>query len=241
MATEDTPTPTRRQVLGAVGAAVGGVVLAGCTSSDNDPEESPTADGPENTGDDTPDNGSTGPDDTGNGDTGSGGDGSDESAGPDDADDGSETGEGGETGSDSDCPDATVHEEYPETAVEVTSPGGTQKGSVTAAIADTSDTRRTGLSETGCLPPDRGMLFVYDESQGLNFWMINMSFGIDIVYLDSDGIITSIHHADAPAEDEDGTEQHHQYPGEGQYVLEVNYGWTSERGVQTGDVVTFDL
>ena len=53
--------------------------------------------------------------------------------------------------------------------------------------------------------------------------------------------ITSIHHAERPAEGESGTEQHHQYAGEGQYVLEVNYGWTTARGIEVGDIVTFDL
>ncbi len=111
---------------------------------------------------------------------------------------------------------------------------------MTAAVADTTATRRTGLSETACLPPDRGMLFVYDSPGSHNFWMIDMSFGIDIVYLDPEGVITSIHHAEAPAADESGTEEKHQYPGEGQYVLEVNKGWTTERGVEAGDIVEFD-
>ena len=148
---------------------------------------------------------------------------------------------GGDNGDESDCAGGSVHESYDETAVTVTTPAGEQLGSVTAAIAETTETQRVGLSEVDCLPPDRGMLFVYERNQSLGFWMRNMAIGIDIVHIDSEGVITSIQHAEAPAADEDGTEERHQYPGTGQFVLEVNYNWTTEHGVEAGDIVTFEL
>ena len=151
-----------------------------------------------------------------------------------------DTGPDGGGRTDADCPGGPVHEGYPEARVAVATPDGGRLGSVTAAVADTDDARRTGLSETACLPPDRGMLFVYDRSRSLTFWMIDMSFGIDIVYADGDGVITSIHRADAPGPDESGTERHHRYHGTGRYVLEVTGHWTTERGVETGDIVSFD-
>ncbi|WP_255170252.1 DUF192 domain-containing protein [Natrononativus amylolyticus] len=136
---------------------------------------------------------------------------------------------------------ANVHEEYESTDVRVTTPDGDELGSVTAAIADTDELRRLGLSETAELPEDRGMLFVYDEVDERTFGMPDMSFGIDIVFADDEGVITSIDHAPAPDPDEDGTESDHRYPGRGQYVLEVVYEWTTERGVEAGDVLEFDL
>jgi uncharacterized membrane protein (UPF0127 family) len=136
-------------------------------------------------------------------------------------------------------PTATpVHADYETTAVEVATPDGEVLGSVTAAVADTPDLRYLGLSDTESLPEDRGMLFVYDSMQDLTFVMRRMDFGIDIVYADADGRITSIHHAPAPGPDENGASQ--TYPGRGQYVLEVNYGWTTDRGVEEGDVLRFD-
>jgi len=65
-----------------------------------------------------------------------------------------------------------------------------------------------------------------------------MDFGIDIVYADADGTITSIHHAPAPGPGEDGSEQ--EYPGRGQYVFEVNYEWTAENNVAVGDRLVFE-
>jgi len=210
---------TRRRVLAGLAAVTGSGVFAGCLTGDSADDRDPT-DG-STAPDTTPDNGGSGPESPG----GSNG------TGPDD----------GGRGDTADCAGASVHEGYAETRVSVTTPDGETLGSVTAAVADTAETRRTGLSETACLPPDRGMLFVYGDSQALNFWMIEMSFGLDIVYADDEGVITSIHHADAPGPGESGTEQHHQYPGRGQYVLEVTEHWTTERGVEAGDVVRFDL
>jgi uncharacterized membrane protein (UPF0127 family) len=66
-----------------------------------------------------------------------------------------------------------------------------------------------------------------------------MDFGLDIVYADADGTITTISHAPAPGPNEDGSEQ--EYPGNGQYVLEVNYEWTTRHGVEEGDVLAFEL
>lgn len=128
---------------------------------------------------------------------------------------------------------APVHPGYETTPVRVENADGDRLGAVTAAIADTGEVRYTGLSETEALPEDRGMLFVYESVADRTFVMREMDFGIDIVYGDSDGTITAIHHAPAPGPDEDGDDQ--KYPGRGQYVLEVNYGWTTERGVSVGD------
>ncbi|WP_311173037.1 DUF192 domain-containing protein [Halobellus ordinarius] len=132
-----------------------------------------------------------------------------------------------------------IHADYETTEVQVRSPDGELLGSVTAAIADTSELRYLGLSDTESLPEDRGMLFIYESVADRTFVMREMDFAIDIVYADDQGRITRIHHAPAPAPDEDGENQ--RYPGRGQYVLEVGYEWTSERGISEGDVLAFDL
>ena len=139
----------------------------------------------------------------------------------------------------SDSSDATIHSEYDTTNVVIQSPTGDKRGEVTAAIADTTELRYLGLSDTETLPENRGMLFVFGAEQELSFVMRGMSFGIDIIYLDADHTITEIHHASEPGPNEDGSDQ--SYPGRGQYVLEVNYNWTRDRGVTPGDIVAFDL
>ena len=132
-----------------------------------------------------------------------------------------------------------IHADYETTEVGVTSSNGESLGSVTAAIADTSELRYLGLSDTDDLPENRGMLFVFDTVEDRTFVMREMDFGIDIVYADADGVITEIHHAQAPEPDENGENQ--RYPGRGQYVLEVIYEWTTDRGVSAGDVLDVGL
>jgi uncharacterized membrane protein (UPF0127 family) len=115
---------------------------------------------------------------------------------------------------------------------------GTELGTVEAAIADTYRKKYTGLSKTESLPADRGMLFPYDSEGDHTYVMREMDFGIDIVYVGANGTITKIHHAPEPPEGEDG--ENYRYPGTGQYVLEVNYEWTTEHDVTEGDTVRIE-
>ena len=155
---------------------------------------------------------------------------------PDPATDGNTTDEepDGNGGSDS----QEIHSSYETTDIRVESDGETL-GAVTAAIADTPELRYTGLSDTESLPENRGMLFVFETADSHTFVMREMDFPLDIVYADVDGTITDIHHAPEPGPNEDGEDQ--RYPGFGQYVLEVNYNWTTDRGVESGDKVVFEL
>jgi len=147
--------------------------------------------------------------------------------------------EGNKTTSDSDQDDGSeVHADYETTEVSIEC-NGEELGSVTAAIADTQDLRITGLSDTESLPEDRGMLFVFAEADSHRFVMREMDFAIDIIYADVDGTITEIHHAPKPGPNEDGND--YEYPGFGQYVLEVNYDWTTDRGIEPGDQLVFEL
>ena len=112
-------------------------------------------------------------------------------------------------------------------------------GGVRAALARTGEQRRLGLSDAESMPEEGGMLFVFSEPRVLTFVMRRMDFGLDMIFADADGTITTIHHAPEPGPDEDGSEQ--EYAGDGQYVLEVNYEWTERHGVEEGDVLGFEL
>ncbi|AHF98594.1 hypothetical protein HALLA_06760 [Halostagnicola larsenii XH-48] len=205
------PTSNRRTLL--TGLAVGvGASLAGCTESD---DESDPAD----------DDSSASTDESGGDDDSGAGDGGDEQNESDED----------ENSSDGDF--SEVHADYDETEVSVMTLDGEELGEVTAAVADTSELQTIGLSDTEELPEDRGMIFINSSEQDLRFIMPDMSFGIDIIYADSEGVITGIHHAPKPGPNEDGSEQG--YPGYGQFVLEVNYEWTTERGIEEGDVLEF--
>jgi len=136
-------------------------------------------------------------------------------------------------------PVATPGSDYETTTVVLVDTNGTELATVDAWVADTWPKQYTGLSDTETLNDGQGMLFVFDEVSELTFVMREMDFPIDIVYADADGVITSIHHARAPGPDENGNNL--EYPGRGQYVLEVVSDWTTERGVEEGDRLVFEL
>ena len=130
---------------------------------------------------------------------------------------------GGANGSDAENGTVTVDDE-----------NGTTLGTVEVRVADTFRERYTGLSNTESLGPNEGMLFVHDEEGEYAYVMRDMAFPIDIVFVDANGTITAIHHAET--EERPYTE----YAGTGKYVLEVPYEWTTEHGVEVGDRVRIE-
>lgn len=68
----------------------------------------------------------------------------------------------------------------------ISSPHGVD---ISVRVADTDKTRQQGLSGFSILPPKQGMLFVFPQMGKYDFWMKNMNFPIDIIWLDENGII----------------------------------------------------
>jgi uncharacterized membrane protein (UPF0127 family) len=128
---------------------------------------------------------------------------------------------------------------YETTEVRVLSPEGERLGAVNAAIADTRDLRYTGLSDTPSMPEDRGMLFVYDDVGEYTYVMRRMDFPLDMIFADGEGVVTVVHEAPAPGPNRDGDDIRR--TGRARFVLEVNRGWSAERGAGEGDRLEFDL
>ncbi|WP_229770503.1 DUF192 domain-containing protein [Halorhabdus sp. CBA1104] len=124
--------------------------------------------------------------------------------------------------------------DYGEATLTIHDENRTALGTVDVRIADTERERHIGLSKTDALEAGAGMLFLHPESGSYAYVMRNMSFPIDILFIDTEGQITEIHHAPVPA---DPRNPDRRYRGHGQYVLEVPYGWTNETGIAVGDRV----
>ncbi len=112
--------------------------------------------------------------------------------------------------------------------------GSRTLGTVDVRIAANDRQRWTGLSDTESLGPNEGMLFVHEEEETHSYVMRDMDFDLDIIFIDSNGTITTIHHAAAPPEGESYSKT---YSGQGKYVLEVNRGWANRTGTSVGDTV----
>ncbi|QCC48528.1 DUF192 domain-containing protein [Halobellus limi] len=130
--------------------------------------------------------------------------------------------------------------EYERTTVDVVdAEDGEPLATVTVRVADTRSKRYTGLSDTDSLGPDEGMLFVHDEEDEYAYVMREMAFPIDIVFVDAEGRITTIHRAELPSEGTSGDDLE-RYRGRGRYVLEVPYNYTDDHGIEVGDRVRID-
>ncbi|AGB36158.1 DUF192 domain-containing protein [Natronococcus occultus] len=121
------------------------------------------------------------------------------------------------------------------TEVRVLDADGEPKATVDAEIAETPTDRYTGLSDHDSLEDGEGMLFVHGSEDERTYVMRDMDFGIDIVFIDADREITTIHSAPEPGPDEDGADQ--EYTGQAQWVLEVPIGYADEAGIEVGDEV----
>ncbi|SFR35633.1 DUF192 domain-containing protein [Halogeometricum limi] len=126
-------------------------------------------------------------------------------------------------------------DEYDRTTVSLVSEGDVV-AEVDVRVSDTYEKRYTGLSNTDSLGPNEGMLFVHDAQGQYAYVMRDMAFPIDIVFIDANGTITAVHHAELPPEGTSNAELT-RYRGTGKYVLELPYGYTNETGVDVGDTV----
>ena len=103
---------------------------------------------------------------------------------------------------------------------------------VTAEIAQTPQERAKGLMGRKFLPPNHGMLFVFESPGRQCFWMRNTPLPLTIAFIDAQGKITSF--ADmAPFSDES-----HCSTVPVPFALEMEQGWFKKRGVLVGDSVT---
>ncbi len=105
---------------------------------------------------------------------------------------------------------------------------------ISVELATLPDEQALGLEGRDGLPENRGMLFVYDKPAPYSFWMKNMKFPIDIIWVDEKYRIVDITKNLSPAT----FPQSFQPSKPAQYVLEVNAGFTEKNNIAVGDAVT---
>jgi uncharacterized membrane protein (UPF0127 family) len=104
-------------------------------------------------------------------------------------------------------------------------------------IADTPDAQAKGLSGRSGLDKHQGMLFVFQDNAAHCFWMKDMQFNIDIVWLDGDQRVVHVEKDVSPAT----------YPNsfcpkeDNRYALEVAAGKAQDMGVSVGQKVDLKL
>lgn len=103
-------------------------------------------------------------------------------------------------------------------------------------IAKKDKDRITGLSGRKSLDENTGMLFVFDKKDKYAFWMKNMNFPIDIIYINDNKIVDVIPNAQAP-KDKNAPLFIYKPRDISNYVLEVNAGVSQKNNFKVGDGV----
>lgn len=111
---------------------------------------------------------------------------------------------------------------------------------ITVDIVDTPEARQRGLMFRKSLPKNYGMLFIFPQEGGMQFWMKNTWASLDIVFIGADKKVTVVHPRVKPSTKETRDEDVARAWGIGQYVLELPAGYAKKRGLKKGDELRFE-
>ena len=109
------------------------------------------------------------------------------------------------------------------------------KNIIRVEIVKTAKEMEKGLGGRTCIGANQGMLFIFDQSDFYPFWMKDMKFPIDIVWLDSEKKVVYIKSDISPTSYPQtfvGTEP-------ARFVLELQAGRALGLGLQPGSQVQF--
>lgn len=118
-----------------------------------------------------------------------------------------------------------------------TIPAKLAEQSFTLAIAADQQRRRLGLSEVEELPEGYGMIFAFPTEMPHGFWMKQMRFPLDIIWLNNEKEIVKVLTDVAPET----------YPTtfgaevDSRFVIELNAGSAEKYGIKFGQTVEFEL
>ena len=99
-------------------------------------------------------------------------------------------------------------------------------------IADDDYQRQLGLMNRESMEERQGMLFIFPAERYQSFWMLNTLFSLDMIFINTNKEIVTIHKNTAPL-----SEQSYHSSKPAQYVLEVNAGFCDRHNIKEGDKV----
>lgn len=99
---------------------------------------------------------------------------------------------------------------------------------IEAEVAATDRDRQLGLMNRRDMPPQRGMLFVFDHENTHCMWMRNTLLPLSVAFIDAKGVIINIEDMKPQTED------NHCAKIPARYALEMNAGWFVQRGIKPG-------
>ncbi len=111
---------------------------------------------------------------------------------------------------------------------------------VLLALAATDEQRIKGLSSLEKLNENEGMLFLFDQPSKQGFWMNEMKFPIDIIWLDTNSRVI---HTERNLEPCRIFMACHVYTPQvdSLYVIELRSGFTNDHSIKNGTIINLNL
>lgn len=100
-------------------------------------------------------------------------------------------------------------------------------------VASTPAAQQQGLSERTSFSPRQAMLFSYQKPQQLCFWMKDMYFSLDILWMDANHRVVKMQQNVSPKT------YPQQFCAQAQYVLEVRAGQAKASGAHMSQRIDF--
>lgn len=107
-------------------------------------------------------------------------------------------------------------------------------------VAATDKEKEVGLAKYKSIPKDFAMVFLFDKSDYYSFWMKNMKFSIDIIFINN-GKIVKIFSNVPPPKSPDSSLPIYKPDELSDTVLEINAGLAGKYNFKEGDVVKIKL
>jgi hypothetical protein len=116
---------------------------------------------------------------------------------------------------------------------------------VKVELATTPFEHKRGLSGRDRIEENSGMLFIFDKPGKYPFWMKDMKFAIDIIWIESvhaDPRYEKILYIKKDVQPESYPKTFGPGPDDGyaEYVLEVNAGFSDKNNLKVGDIVMLE-
>ena len=107
-------------------------------------------------------------------------------------------------------------------------------------LAKTQKELIKGLSGRSSLPQGQGMLFVFEKPSYSSFWMRDMKFPLDIIFILDNKVVRVFENIPAAAANDVNPPQFGSNVLSDK-VLEINAGAAKKNKIKAGDTVTFEL
>jgi hypothetical protein len=112
---------------------------------------------------------------------------------------------------------------------------GTER--IKVEIADTPSLRSQGLMGRKELPEGTGMLFIFEDSKQLSFWMKDTEIALSIAFFDENKKLIEI--LDMPVADKKNSPPIFKSSQNALYALEVPQKWFQKKGIAKGIKFSF--